>query len=343
MRNQLLALCCLVFAAAPAAGKRPPDDPPPQETAKPADVKPPRPFRIAHPKKTWALEIEIPGFLGSGVQTARDGSAAKMQASNRANGSIVSMFVFDAVREGDGKVSRDFHWDRLQKTPIKFSDVKMTERDNMALNWRNSEIAGFNIKQRNVNAYLVRDGVWIDIHLSKTPAADGDDEMFESILKTVRFKEGIDPKAVNNPPSFALFQQGSRAFAKKDYKSAIEPFRKALELEKKERTIDDLYWRVLVDNLGVACAMTGDHQGAKAVFEHGVSQEPAYPNFHYNLACTWAELADLDKSLASLRTAFQHRKNVNPGEKMPDPRSDPSFKKYHDNDEFKKLIEELKL
>lgn len=325
----------LVLTAAPLAGL------PPQETAKQADAKPSRPFCIAHPKRNWALEIEIRGFIGSGVQTARDGTAAKMEASNKANGAIISMFVFDAVAPGDEKFSRDYHWGRLQKAPLKFTDVKMTERDNMALNWRFAEVPGVKVKQRNVNAYLVRDGVWIDIHLSKTPAADGDDKVFETILTTVRFKEGIDPKVVNNPPGFVLFQQGSRSFTKKDYKAAIEPYRKALDLEKKERLLDDLYWRVLIDNLGMCYGITGDLDNAKAAFEYGVVEDPTYPLFHYNLACTYAEAGDLDKSLASLRIAFKHRKNVNPGEKMPDPLKDDSFKKYLDDGQFKQAIEEI--
>jgi len=255
----------LALAIAPLAGR------PRQEAAKPPDAKPSRPFRIAHPKKNWALEIEIPGFIGSGVLTARDGTSVKMEASKKASGAIISMFVFDAVMPGDEKVSRDYHWERLQKAPVKFTDVKMTERHDMAMNWRSAELPGFKVKQRNVNAYLVHDGVWIDIHLSKTPAADGDDAMFEAILKTVRFREGIDPKVVNYPPSFVLFQQGSRLFTKKDYKAAIEPYRRSLELEQKERVLDDLYWRVLIDNFGMCYGITGDLEKAKAVFEYGVS------------------------------------------------------------------------
>jgi len=73
-----------------------------------------------------------------------------------------------------------------------------------------------------------------------------------------------------------------------------------------------------------------------------VKEDPEYPMFHYNLACTFAEAGDLEKSLASLRTAFKHRKNVNPGEAMPDPLKDDSFKRFLDDGRFKQGIEEIK-
>ncbi len=80
---------------------------------------------------------------------------------------------------------------------------------------------------------------------------------------------------------------------------------------------------------------------AKATFEYGLSQDSTYPSFHYNMACAYAEMNDMNKAMAYLRTAFQYKENVIPGEKMPDPRKDPSFQRFMSNEEFRKLVDSL--
>jgi hypothetical protein len=64
--------------------------------------------------------------------------------------------------------------------------------------------------------------------------------------------------------------------------------------------------------------------------------------FHYNLACTFAEMNDLDRTMQSLATALRHRKNLNPGEKtMPDPRQDSPFQRFMKNETFRNFVSDL--
>ena len=136
------------------------------------------------------------------------------------------------------------------------------------------------------------------------------------------------------------FHKGAFYLAEK-YHEAIKHYQKALDLEKKEPKLDKTTWRVLIDNLGMAYGVTGDLTRAKEVFDYGLSQDPSYPLFHYNLACTWAEMNDPQRAMESLKTAFQFRENVIAGEKMPDPRKDPSFKRLMKNKEFRALVDQL--
>jgi tetratricopeptide (TPR) repeat protein len=88
--------------------------------------------------------------------------------------------------------------------------------------------------------------------------------------------------------------------------------------------------------------MTGQLTKARATFEQGIQADPTYPIFHYNLACTFAEMNDLDHAMQSLATAFRYRKNQNPGEKgMPDPRQNPSFQRFMKNETFRTLVNDL--
>ena len=78
--------------------------------------------------------------------------------------------------------------------------------------------------------------------------------------------------------------QGSAAYLKQDYKKAIQFYSKALELEKKEPTLEKNIWRVLVDNLGMRYGISGDNKKAKEIFEYGISKDDQYPMFYYNVA-----------------------------------------------------------
>ena len=68
----------------------------------------------------------------------------------------------------------------------------------------------------------------------------------------------------------------------------------------------------LIDNLGMAYGISGDLEKAKETFEYGVSKDPAYPLFHYNLACTYAEMDDATQAGSYLRKAFEYKSNLLP-------------------------------
>ncbi len=114
---------------------------------------------------------------------------------------------------------------------------------------------------------------------------------------------------------------GSKYFLDKQFDKAIGPYQKALDLEKSDRKLESRWWRMLIDNLGMAYGITGDLKSAEEVFRYGISKDPTYPLFYYNLACTYAERNDLDNTIQHLKTAFEYKQNVNPGEQMPDPKT----------------------
>ena len=139
-----------------------------------------------------------------------------------------------------------------------------------------------------------------------------------------------------------LLSRGNALYQQSKYAEAIPLFQEAFELEKAEPQLDRTLWRGLIDSLGIAYGMTGHLKKAKATFEQGIQADPTYPMFHYNLACTFAEMNDLDHAMQSLTTAFRHRKNQNPGEeKMPDPRQKLSFQRFMKNDTFRNLVNNL--
>jgi tetratricopeptide (TPR) repeat protein len=139
-----------------------------------------------------------------------------------------------------------------------------------------------------------------------------------------------------------LMREGSAYYLKHDFENAIGPYQKALDLEKEKRTLNDKVWKVLIDNLGMAYGITGDLDKAKETFEYGISKEPDYPMFYYNMACTYGEKEDMEKAIEYLKLAFDRRENMIAGEKMPNPATDSSFERFMKDEKFKAALKELK-
>ena len=58
-------------------------------------------------------------------------------------------------------------------------------------------------------------------------------------------------------------KEGSQHYIQGNLKSAIIPYSKALEFEKKQPTLGKPLWYGLVDNLGIAYGITGDLKKAR--------------------------------------------------------------------------------
>lgn len=135
--------------------------------------------------------------------------------------------------------------------------------------------------------------------------------------------------------------EGSAHYIRNDLEKAIGPYSKALELEKKQPTLDKTTWRVLIDNLGMAYGITGNLAKAKETFEYGLSKDPSYPMFYYLLACTYAEMNEIDPTIAHLKLAFRHKDNAIAGEPMPNPATDSSFQRFLGNERFRQALREI--
>jgi tetratricopeptide (TPR) repeat protein len=299
---------------------------------------------LSLPGKDWSLELSLPNFAVRETETSPDGRARRFYASNERDGYHFSVAISPAAREGDGKVLRALALDGLSQSPFKMDDLKQSEyREMPTVEYLVKEFRGQQVNQKHFNAYISRDGAWIDIHLSKMLFKEGDEKMFYSILDSVRFVEGAKSAAVavSSPALMEQLGEGSRYFMQGDFKKAIAPYREALELEKKSPQLDKNLWRVLIDNLGMSYGITGDLKSARETFEYGLSKDPTYPMFHYNMACTYAEMDDLDNAIASLKKAFAYKQNMIPGEEMPDPSNDDSFKRFSKNEKFRAALKEI--
>ena len=330
----------------------------------------PRTF-VAWPEKGLGLSIDLTGFKKDIDQVKPDGRRYLM-ASHPKTGLNVSVTLEKVPTQASAKGC-------LEQLRLIQNDSSVTRGQDIALNtigevptleYTIQKFRGVRVDQKNVYACIAQDNVYADIHLSKAQYTAADARFFQSILKTLRLQpppsEIVPPPApappkemvrlpapappkemVRFPPpappnSKELLNMGNALSRQKEYARAIAPYQKAFELEKAEPQLDRILWRTLIENLGMAYGMTGNLKEAKAIFEQGIQADPTYPMFHYNLACTFADMNDLDHAMQSLKIAFRHRKNQNSGEEvMPDPRRNSSFQRFMKNETFRNLVNDL--
>jgi len=288
--------------------------------------------RLDAPGKDWTLVMRVDGFAVETPELSPDGKSAAIGAEDKARGMMVTVFIEPAAKEGDSKTAREVYRKRLSASPFKMEDATESKRGEWAVLEYMLKARGIN--QKHINAYMAKDGMWIDVHFSKGDYKSGDEARIYALIDGITFD-------ASKPSLDECMLDGAETYLKRDYAGAIAPYSKALEMEKKTPTLSKHGVRVLVDNLGIAYVMTGDLADAKTTFEYGISREGNYPMFHYDLACTYAEMGKLDEAIASLKTAFKFRANMIPGETMPDPRTDSSFVKYLQNEKFQKALKEI--
>jgi tetratricopeptide (TPR) repeat protein len=148
---------------------------------------------------------------------------------------------------------------------------------------------------------------------------------------------------VSHDPSNVAAQMylGQTLFREQKFSDAIPPYEKVRDLEKAGAKLTLTQHRILGDQLAMAYGISGRTADSKALLQELVRTDPGYPLNYYNLACVSADENDKAGVWKNLSLAFRHKDQVLPGEQMPDPASDPSFKKYAQDADFRALLEQL--
>lgn len=305
------------------------------------------PTFVAWSEKGLGLSIDLTGFQKDIDQVKPDGRRY-LTASHPKTGLNVSVTLEKVPTQASAQGCRE-QLQLIQKGPLAThgQDINLNAAGEiLTLEYTLRKFRGVLLNQRNMYACMAQDNVYADIQLSKIQYTKADAPLFHSILKSVRLQpspsETIQTQAPEPPNSRELLDIGNALYRQDNYAQAIPAYQKAFDLEKAKPQLDRALWRVLIDNLGTAYKMTGQLSKARALLEQGMQADPTYPMFHYHLAGTFAEMNDFDHAMQSLRTAFRHRKNRNPGDRgMPDPLQDPSFQRFMKNETFRNSVHDL--
>ena len=294
---------------------------------------------ISVPDQAAALQIDLLHLQLKQNQLDDSTTRRRVQASDT-QGWVFSAFLYPREKNQTAAELREQALVGLRKAGaengFKIEAMKTFERGDFAMReYMIPEFHGQPVHQKNVFGYAVTRNMGLDFHISKISYAAKDDNFFDSLINGLHLLQDYKPDSATE------FGYGSIFYLHRDWARASVHYERSLQLEKQSRTLNPTQWNVMVDNLGMAYGMSGDMSKAKAIFEYGTQENPTYPMFRYNLACADAELGDLDAALEQLKLAFQNKSHSNPGEGMPDPAKDDSFKRYLNDPRFAKLTKEL--
>jgi tetratricopeptide (TPR) repeat protein len=295
---------------------------------------------ISVPGVTGTLELD-PGPTAWESRVRSDGKETQLQAMGRADHLLVTAFLQRVTFAASPERCRDEWWAATEKGHkehhMKLDRLEKSSRGAAALvEFIMPEYQGMPVQIKNVHAYLGERDLCAEIHLSKVRFAPEDQKLFDEVIANTRLRPddpGAQERGPGNPTD-AYLGEASRYYLQRNYAAAAERYQKVLDLEKQKRTLNQTIFRVVVDNLGMSYGITGNLPRAKETFEYGITQDPEYPLFYYNMACTYGEMGKMEEALAQLRLAYKYKTNIIAGESFPDPMKDDSFRNFVKDPKF---------
>lgn len=314
-------LCTTMFGQSPSLGKA----------------------QISIPNVKGVLEVDV-GPTSWVAIPRPDGKETQLQAMHRVDNLLITAFLKKVKFPGSAERCRAEWWPQTAKaSPIKREELRESGKDGISMvEYIIPEFQGNPVQQKSVHAYLGSRDLCAEVHLSKVQFVPEDQKLFDNVLETVRLLSDEPPaQEQGNDQKTLYFAEANQLYQQHQYAAAAARYQKVLDLEKQNPTLSKSFFRVLVDNLGMAYGITGKLSQAKETFRYGITQDAEYPMFYYLMACTYGEMDKMDESLEQLRLAYKYKVNVIPGEALPDPLNDDSFRKFVRNKKFVDAIHQL--
>jgi hypothetical protein len=287
------------------------------------------------------LQLEV-GSTSWQSRVRPDGIETQMQAMNRKDGLLITAFLQKVNFDASAEKCRSEWWSGTEKgfkkNGVKIQDLQLSNQGDAALvEFIAPEFKGKDVHQKSVHAYFGSRDLCAEVHMSKMDFKDEDRKLFEDVLFTVKLQpDATTPRSASGPSAAekAAIAQASRFYLQHNYEMAANLYQLVLDMEQQRPSLDETMFRVLVDNLGMSYGLTGKLDKAKETFEYGITQQPEYPLFYYNMACTYAEKGKKNEALEQLRLFYQKKANMIAGESPPDPLKDDSFRKLVKDHDF---------
>jgi hypothetical protein len=139
------------------------------------------PWEIRFPKHDWQLQQE---------RRRQDGLAFYYLFSNPKTKLNVSFYIEPAEKCKTSSDCRRLFWSNpgpLYENP---QSVEQFEENGFAIvKFIVPSIRGLQVNQLNYSAHIVRDGYWIDMHLSKLPSQKEDEALLSDFVKAILIQQ----------------------------------------------------------------------------------------------------------------------------------------------------------
>lgn len=138
------------------------------------------------PAQDWALAIDLAEFKIEKKGYSPDSSMFQLSATNAKTNMNMSIFIEKTTSTGDKNDCREFYWSKSAKSPLKKENVQKYETQDLAIVEHDTkEFNGQVVNFHSLNAYLSKNGYWIDVHISKVAYTKSDKKLFDAIVQSI--------------------------------------------------------------------------------------------------------------------------------------------------------------
>lgn len=146
------------------------------------------PLAVSPPGGAFAVLVDLPGFQMFAPRPAEGGEGVIVLGQHPATGLVASVTLRDAEGERDARACRERKLERIRRGTPTLRELRLTESDGAArAAYVLEELRGRPIRQDHAHLFLWRDGVCVEVQVSKAAPEPEDAARIETILSSVRF------------------------------------------------------------------------------------------------------------------------------------------------------------
>lgn len=141
------------------------------------------------PAAPWTLTLPKGNLVVENQQIKSDGRYGYFSMNDEKNKMTISFFIEPVTNCKDSKSCRDMVWKLGNPSWENPQNVVHSKIGDVSyFDFFMPSFRGVPVKQQNMYAEFVKDGFWVDLHISKVLYKPQDHELFERIIKSIKFE-----------------------------------------------------------------------------------------------------------------------------------------------------------
>ena len=289
--------------------------------------------RFFVPDGGWAIEIPFEGFTITDARSSATGDF-KATAFHEKDSVYLEIYFERGAPGQDHRKVRSFYESNQELSKFEKADVSRWETDSAAflVYCAKNVLVGPEGDELNGNMYFCKGSAWVDVRLRKPYPKKGDRKRAEDFLKSLKIEDQFAPTPednvfMGNLYCYSGFEDG-----------CFRCLQQAYQAEKQNRKLPREVKISMIENYSNILRIRGERDMAAAVLDYGLACDPEYPMYYWNKARVFAEEGDEEKTVEMIALAVKFRKNILPGNLLPDPRQDDSFKVLGMKESFREKL-----
>jgi len=151
---------------------------------------------LSVPGASWELKVPARGLELKDEQRRDNGTGGYYLYQNAGTGLLFSVFLEPAVSCRTSRECREMVWNRPNPAIQDPAEVRRYEEGGFSvIQYLVPSVRGVKVDQLNLSAQAVRDGMWADVHLSKSGARREDEALLRSFLRSIAITDRLRPTA----------------------------------------------------------------------------------------------------------------------------------------------------